>query len=536
MDPTPKISRTHACFNQLKGFPVFLALACVLFLSAVSPHKVRTLFNSLDTTSLPQQLAFYDLYPQTPQGQQALQNVYTLLNYPLPSDKKLDRIPSSHLYAVNAIVSLVNKPPDTSAPVLSENELRAIEQIAHFLPNRKLKGYGAQSEEEVLGLEAEEVDIARGLLLSEMGNEPDAMQRIRTYEATLDLMALQILCKIKLSATPEAKIRAINHLIYSELGFRYPAHSTYAQEIDLYSFLPSVLDSRRGVCLGVSLLYLALAQRLDLSLEIVTPPGHIYVRYKNGKKVQNIETTARGIHIDCASYLGINTRSLQTRTMKEAVGSAHFNQAAVFWEQQNYSKAIASYRHALQYLSHDPFVKELLGYNLILQGNEEEGRALLEEIRDVVADHLVNKDIVVDDYLDGKTDASGLAAIFMRVDETHQSLMQKKAAIEEAVLKFPQFRAGWFYLAVSWLQLQRDKEALAVLQKYHELNPQDVTAEYYLAALYAQRYDYNKAWEHLENAEALAKTRDHEPECLEELRRSLKLMAPRLPKIEEESG
>ena len=76
--------------------------------------------------------------------------------------------------------------------------------------------------------------------------------------------------------------------------FRFPPHSLYAKDIDVYTFLPSVLDSRRGVCLGVSILYLCLAQRLDLPLEAMTPPGHIYVRY--GEDL-NIETTARGIDV-----------------------------------------------------------------------------------------------------------------------------------------------------------------------------------------------------------------------------------------------
>lgn len=511
------------------SFVFSLILTCVstCFVDAATPSKIRTLYSSLDTKSLSQQLAFYDLYSTSPQGQQALRNVYTLLNCRLPPDAaSLDRIPTT-LYALNAIVALVNKPPDTTAPTLTEKELQALEAIAQFLPNRQLKGYHAKSESEVMALPPEEIDIARGLLLSELGGEPAAMQQIRTYEATLDLMALQILCKVGLDATAEAKIRAINELIYAEMGFRYPAHSTYAKEIDLYSFLPSVLDSRKGVCLGVALLYLSLAQRLNFPLEIVTPPGHIYVRYHEGNKIINIETTARGVHLDCKRYLSIHARSLQTRTMKEAVGSAHFNQAAVFWQHHQYSKAIATYRHALQYIPNDAMIKEFLAYNLILNGDVEEGTALLREIQPILADHLVTKDTIADDFLAGHTDATGLAAIFMRVDETHESLTEKRLAIEKITEQFPKFRGGWFNLAISWLQLQREGEALKALEKYHELDPNDATAEYYLAALYAQRFDYNKAWHHLELAEALTNARNHSPECLEDLRKELALVSPK---------
>src|ERR1700761_5200171 len=129
------------------------------------------------------------------------------------------------------------------------------------------------------------------------------MKKIRSYEALIDLMALQILTRITFEDPPAKKIRAINHFIFEEMGFRFPPHSSHAKDIDLYTFLPSVLDSRRGVCLGVSILYISLAQRLKLDLQMVTPPGHIFVCWRQGKEVINIETTARGIHIPDEKYL-----------------------------------------------------------------------------------------------------------------------------------------------------------------------------------------------------------------------------------------
>ena len=148
----------------------------------------------------------------------------------------------------------------------------------------------------------------------------------------IDLMALQIRSTLSPNSKPEEKIDAINRFIFEELGFRFPPHSCYATNVDLYTFLPSVLDSRRGVCLGVSILYICIAQRLSLPLEMITPPGHIYVRYKNGEKEINIETTARGIHLEVLeTYLAINTRSLQQRNVKEVIGLSHFNQASVYW-------------------------------------------------------------------------------------------------------------------------------------------------------------------------------------------------------------
>src|SRR5205807_1806234 len=98
--------------------------------------------------------------------------------------------------------------------------------------------------------------------------------------------------------------------------------------------------SRQGVCLGVSILYLCLAQRLDLDLEIITPPGHIYLRYPGKEQMINIETTARGINLPSDTYLGINTRKLEKRTLKEVIGMAFFNQASVYWEKGDYATTV----------------------------------------------------------------------------------------------------------------------------------------------------------------------------------------------------
>src|SRR4029079_11872384 len=138
----------------------------------------------------------------------------------------------------------------------------------------------------------------------------------KAYEAAVDLMSLQILALLQEKAKDHKElIRGINEFIFEEMRFRFPPHSLYSQSIDEYTFLPSVLESRRGVCLGVSILYLCIAQRLNLAIEMITPPGHIYVRYRNDDTIINIETTARGIHVDCEEYLSVNLCALQKRTI-----------------------------------------------------------------------------------------------------------------------------------------------------------------------------------------------------------------------------
>ena len=504
---------------------IFLILLVATFIyqkNLFSSEKIRVLYNSLDTKSVSKHLAFYQLYPDSPEGMKALRHAWHLLS---PKDKKIypaGRSLPTPLPATQAIISLINKTPDEEQIILDEEELWAIEELASFLPNRQLKGYNVNSEEEVLALPPEEIDLARGLFLSEMGNDPEAMLKIRSYEAMIDLMALQILTKISKDSPPRAKIAEMNHFIFEEMGFRFPPHSLYAKDIDLYTFLPSVLDSRRGVCLGVSILYLCLSQRLNLELEMITPPGHIYVRYHKNNEIINIETTARGIDLECEVYLSVNTRSLQERTIKEVIGLAHFNEASAHWQKNDHFKALACYEKALPYLPGDKLTIELMAYNYILTNNLEKANELLELVKDHIPDHSIEKEVLAEDLLLGNADAECIKAVFMHVDENRESVLKKKLSIEQALEKNPKFRSGYFCLASIWLQLHRPKEALPILTKYSDMRPQDPTAHYYLSIINAERLDYNQAWEHLRKAESLVKTKGHNPKALKEIRKSLR--------------
>ena len=389
-----------------------------------------------------------------------------------------------------------------------------------------MKGNALSKEAEIIKLPPEEIDLARGVFLSQLGDNEQAWQKIHSYEAMIDIMALQIAARLSPQATSKEKIREINRLVFLEMGYRFPPHSLYAKDVDLYTFLPSVLDSRRGVCLGVSILYISLAQRLNLPLEMITPPGHIYVRYRDPKQEINIETTARGIHVDSQEYLSVDTRALQQRSVKEVIGLAHMNQAGVFWQNGEYEKALTAYQKALPYLENDKLLTEFRGYNFILAGHEEEGRKLLEEIKSFVPEEEVDGNPLPREYLEGKVDAEGLKAVFMHVDQTRDSVLKKKNRLEESVLKHPNFATGYFHLATAWLQLHREGEALEALEKYHRLYAKNPTAEYYLAVLWMHRLDYQQAWIHLRLAEELTSSRNHHPKTLKDLRRELTKLSP----------
>lgn len=503
---------------------IFVPLLMTSFLFG-SDASIKSLHNSLDPQSLTQHMAFYELYPHTPEGKKALAHIWKLLRQN-PKNEKLPQILLPK-FDIQAIVSLVTRQPCDPAVKLSPEQLSAVHSLCSHFSNRTLKGSEVWSKEEVIALPAEQIDLTRGLLIEQFDGSENFRDDILQYEASLDLMALQISARLSKEPTNVEKIREINRYIFQEMQFRFPPHSLYAKDIDLYTFLPSVLDSRHGVCLGVSILYLCLAQRLDLPLEIITPPGHIYVRYRDGDEIINIETTARGINTPCEVYLGLNTRKLQERNMKEVIGMAFVNQAAVYWQKGETAACIKLYEKSIPYLDNDLLVNMFLGLNYLFAGRKEEGENLLRPLVDYTFDHAVSPETLVSDYFAGQASAEGIQAIFMPVDETRESILEKQEELKGILKEYPKFRAGLLQLATTYLQLGRTGEALEVLQRYHELDSTDPTVEYYLSIVAAERYDFNKSWEYLLRAENLTEKRDHRPIALRKLHNKLRTVCPK---------
>ena len=469
-------------------------------------------------------MAFYELYPETEEGKKALQDAWRLLR----SANKTDKLPRFLLpkFDIQAVVALVTRQPFDPPVKLTKEQLDAISSLANRFANRSLKGATIWTKEEVLALPPEEIDLCRGLLIEQFEDSENFKDDILQYEASLDLMGLQILARLPEDATHFDKIREINRYIFQEMQFRFPPHSLYAKDIDLYTFLPSVLDSRQGVCLGVSILYLCLAQRLDLPIEIITPPGHIYVRYNDGENIINIETTARGINPPSEMYLGINTRKLELRNMKEVIGMAFFNQASVYWQRMEHETTVKLYEKALPYMKDDKLLEMFLGLNYLFLGRKIEGEKLLKPLKDYTFDYAVSPDTLATDYLNGHVSAEGIQTVFMPVDETRESIIKKQDELKKLLKRYPKFRGGILQLAISYLQLARAGEALKILTQYHEIDPNDPTVEYYLSIVCAERYDFNKSWEYLQSAEKITAARDHHPAALRGLRNKLRTVCP----------
>ena len=81
----------------------------------------------------------------------------------------------------------------------------------------------------------------------------------------------------------------IGAVVFGELGFEREIASPETR----FFQLSSVLRHRRGSCLGLGALYLAIGERIGVSLDGILLPGHFFVRTR-GSRQHNIELLRRG--------------------------------------------------------------------------------------------------------------------------------------------------------------------------------------------------------------------------------------------------
>ncbi len=507
----------------------FLVLFCLIManVSQLNATHLTSLYHSLSPTSIRQQIAFYSLYPETSEGQRAKSRAMALITKHAPHDLDITLPSTLPDISIERFLSLMNPFPEKEQVAINRKDAETIQNLCRFFPNRSLPGYYVTTSDRLDTLKEDEVDLARALLILEYETHEKKEEKIAQYEAMLDFMALEILARLSKRATSLEKVEVMNAYIFHELKFRFPPHSLWAKDIDEYTLLPSVMDSRLGVCLGVSILYLSLAQRIGLDLEIVTPPGHIYLRLPYDEKKIVIETTARGIALPEDTYLNINTKSLKERTIKEVVGLAFFNQASVAWRKGTYDVAKARYRLAKRFVPNDPLINELLGYTCLLTGEKKEGDRLLKDALQTPSTDEIYHNGIIKEYFAGTLPLEAFPTIFQEVDHKRDSISEKKNALRTLLSKNPKSAELSFHLAITYLQLGRGKEAYELLKRYIQFEDANPTVFYLLTMLSIERYNYVAAWSYLEKCKGLCKEKNHSPKMLRFIAQNLQQKLPK---------
>jgi len=98
---------------------------------------------------------------------------------------------------------------------------------------------------------------------------------IQEVLATCDALLVRLKRRVKAEADPMRKLSVLNQFFYTDLGFSGNANNFYAPE---NSYVNEVLQTRRGIPISIAVIWVELAQALELQAEGISFPGHFLVK------------------------------------------------------------------------------------------------------------------------------------------------------------------------------------------------------------------------------------------------------------------
>jgi len=239
---------------------------------------------------------------------------------------------------------------------ISETQLKEIEEAE----NTTFAGLSKTPDEKV--------NITEIALVIAKKVHPDL--DVDVYKGKLRTLAGEIKSRIGDEKEPEKVIRIIGDYIYNARKEKNPNMDWSSMfinprdkgQIDK-SWLNVVLDSMDGNCIGFTTLYLGLSEELGVPFYGVSIPSHSFVRYDNGKKQRNIETTQKGENLSKEEYMDMIKENFRTSfsdddinrglyyrnlSKKEMVGLLLTQRGEFFYQNGKYELAVKDYQTVIE--------------------------------------------------------------------------------------------------------------------------------------------------------------------------------------------
>jgi len=315
----------------------------------------------------------------------------------------------------------------------------ALAQLSNYNP----QGLKAGTLEEVLALPDEEIDLASAIMILYKEWDP-------SFDATgsseeIQRMAVELERRINPEDSPEKIVSLINQYVFEKSAYSAlePTDPGYMKDLER-SALPRVIERKKGDCLGLCLLYLALAERLGLPFHGVAAPGHVFVRYDDGKTRINVETTNKGAEYEDSQYekdfmlhpaYKRHNWYLENLLKREVIGVFLNGVAITYGRKGMYNQAIVKLKKALEINPNDPAAHSNLG---VVYGD----KGMLDE---AIVEH------------------------------------------EKAIEANPNYAEAHGNLGIAYAEKGMLDEAITELRKTVELGPSDVKAHYNLGVVYGEK-------------------------------------------------
>ena len=172
----------------------------------------------------------------------------------------------------------------------------------------------------------------------------------RVGRSLIELARLVTLAQSELAqSAARSPASVLSTLLFEQWGFVREVADTSLR----YVLLPSVLEHRRGSCVGLGSLFLALADALHWSAAGVLMPGHFYARVREATGERNVELLRSGEAMPDAWYDsrfpipgGSAREYARPLTSSEVLGVVHYDVGNERRRQRRFVEAQAAFERA----------------------------------------------------------------------------------------------------------------------------------------------------------------------------------------------
>lgn len=337
-----------------------------------------------------------------------------------------------------------------------------------------------------------DIDLAETLLF--ISHEWDPSLKMERFRAAIDQLTANVKRKIKPGSTPREIVNAMRQAIHQDGGYRY-TEQVDAQGIPLNPaelFIHGLLETKRGYCMNLSLLYLIVGERLGLPLYGVGLPNHFLVRYESPDYRVNIEATERGDSYPDSYYetrFGISAGKggsaffMKNLGKKQTLGAYFSNVGMVYYNNKQIRKAVTYLELATAINK-----KSIEAHNNL--GNIYSD---LKEYDQAIAQYLLALD----------ADPNNMSTLF-NLGIAYSETGEIPKAIEsflQVVQINPGFTAGHQGLVQLYLSQEHFFGALIHLNILEQLDPENLKNTAIKASIYQQMGNFDLAMDTLNKAE-----------------------------------
>ena len=172
---------------------------------------------------------------------------------------------------------------------------------------------------------------------------------IEPYLRKLDTMAARCEVLIGQNATAPSILEAMNETLFVQEGLAGNTENYYDPK---NSFLNEVLESKRGIPISLSVIYIEVARRLGFRIDGVGFPGHFLVKHADRDQELLIDPFNQGRVLTlnhCQELLDrvyggtvtVQPTFLQAMTKRGIITRMLFNLKGIYYQKDEYQKAIS---------------------------------------------------------------------------------------------------------------------------------------------------------------------------------------------------